>query len=102
MKRRQLRNAARLWQAEQLRLLKKKPFEVLAKLPRRSRLQSPPYLARLKFCIMRSPGNNGGVDISVCECVRFLLIFEASAGPSFEKLQDGRVIHEVTECAPGA
>jgi len=88
------------WQEEQLAVLERKTYTELAALGRKSPLRCPPHLNGLKFYVSRKPGDNGGIEISVREYTRFLLIFEGSIGPSFEMLPDGRVIREVDDHDP--
>lgn len=80
------------WLDAQLRLLEAKSFAELSALPRRSPLAAPPHLTGLKFYVSRKRGESGGVAVSVREYSRFLLVFEGSIGPSFEKLPDGTIV----------
>jgi hypothetical protein len=93
----ELLQARREWLDAQLRQLEPKSYSELAALPRRTPLAAPPHLSSLKFYISRKQGENGGVEVSVREYTRFLLIFEGSVGPSFEKLPDGTLIRENLE-----
>src|SRR4051812_47216331 len=90
----ELLNARSEWLDAHLRQLEFKSYSELALLPRRTALAAPPHLSGLKFYISRRPGDNGGVQVSVREYTRFLMIFEGSVGPSFEKLPDGAIVRE--------
>jgi hypothetical protein len=92
---RKLLDASSRWQDEQLGILERKTYAELAALPPRTPLPCPLHLKGLKFHVSRKPGDNGGVEISVREYTRFLNTSEGSAGPSFEMLPDGSVIHDV-------
>lgn len=72
-RRRALRDTSRRWQDEQLGLLARKTYAELDALPPKTPLPCPQQLKGL------------------------ILFFEASIGPSFEMLPDGRVIRDHSE-----
>jgi hypothetical protein len=82
----------REWQSQQLSSLRAKSFSELSVLPPRTDLPSPPPFARERFAILRSAGDNGGVEVGVAHFMRHMGIFLGRITPSFEMLSDGSLI----------
>ena len=88
----------RSWQHQQLNGLRAKRFSELSALPEQTALEAPPQFRRERFAILRTPGENGGVEIGVAHFMRTMGVILGRITPSFEMLPDGTVIEP--NCEP--
>jgi hypothetical protein len=90
---RKLLDRANKWQEAQLKVLAKRTYLELSKLPKRSKLEPPAHLKELKFIIHRGPGDEGGVEIAVQRVFGRRGIDESRLGPYFEIFPDNKVVY---------
>ncbi|HMV61198.1 MAG TPA: hypothetical protein PK633_07870 [Agitococcus sp.] len=85
------------WQSRQLDLYRSKSYLELMSLPKATQLSAPEKFRKYRFMLLREEGENGGVKISICHYQRFLLIFNASCGVSFEMMSNGIIVDDTEE-----
>lgn len=84
------------WQDEKLSYYRAMSYTELSNLPPLTKLSSPEEFRVYEFAVTRKVGDNGGVEIRVSLRKRFMLVLAFSSGPSFEMLQDGTIVPELS------